>query len=195
MASDVDICNLALANIGQRGDVISLIPPDGGAFATFCARFYPMARDAALEWHPWGFATVRQILARIPRDNMPAAWSFAFALPSDCLRALAVVAEGAGDANPLPYIIEGGVLYCNSDAATLRYVAYIEDTSRFSPLFVRALAWMLAADLLGPVIKGDARLRDYCEKNAQRFLLQAARSDASAQKIEPLHMPQWLSGR
>ena len=47
MASDVDVCNLALAHLGDEATVASISPPEGSAQAGHCARFYPMARDSA----------------------------------------------------------------------------------------------------------------------------------------------------
>ena len=49
MASEVDICNLALGHLGDNATVASLNPPEGSVQAQHCARFYPIARDALLE--------------------------------------------------------------------------------------------------------------------------------------------------
>ena len=59
MASEVDICNLALSHLGDTATIASLDPPEGSAQAEHCARFYPIARDSLLEMHAWGFATSR----------------------------------------------------------------------------------------------------------------------------------------
>ena len=63
MASPVDICNTALAYLGDVANVVSIDPAEGSAQAEHCARFYPLARDALLEMHDWGFATRRVALA------------------------------------------------------------------------------------------------------------------------------------
>jgi hypothetical protein len=59
-----------------------------------------------------------------------------------------------------PYIVEAGedgglVLFTNIDAATLRYIARIEDPTKFPPGFTIALSRLLAAYLAGPILKGD----------------------------------------
>ena len=59
MASDVEICNLALSHLGDTATVASIDPPEGSAQAEHCARFYPIARDALLEKHDWSWATRR----------------------------------------------------------------------------------------------------------------------------------------
>ena len=56
MASEVDICNMALAHFGQDASIDAIDPPDGSAEAEHASRFYPMARDALLERHAWPFA-------------------------------------------------------------------------------------------------------------------------------------------
>ena len=56
MASVVDICNLALAHIGDDATVSSIDPPEGSAQAEHCKRFYAIARDTMLQMHNWNFA-------------------------------------------------------------------------------------------------------------------------------------------
>ena len=63
MASEVEICNLALSHLGDTATVASSDPPEGSAQAEHCARFYPIARDALLEMQNWKFATRRATLA------------------------------------------------------------------------------------------------------------------------------------
>ena len=40
MASEVEICNLALARLGDAATVVSIDPPEGSAQAEHCAMFY-----------------------------------------------------------------------------------------------------------------------------------------------------------
>ena len=63
MATEIDICNQALALLGERADVTSIKPVEGGRFAERCARDYPIARNLVLEAYPWSFATRRAALA------------------------------------------------------------------------------------------------------------------------------------
>ena len=57
MATEVDICNLALAHLGDDATIASLSPPEGSAQAEKAARFYPIARNTLLEMHTWNFAS------------------------------------------------------------------------------------------------------------------------------------------
>ena len=61
MSSEIDICNLALARLGDDATVASIDPPEGSAQAEQCARFYSIARDTMLEMHDWRFATKRVV--------------------------------------------------------------------------------------------------------------------------------------
>ena len=45
MATEVDICNIALAHLGDDATIASLSPPEGSAQAEKAARFYPIARN------------------------------------------------------------------------------------------------------------------------------------------------------
>ena len=57
MATEVDICNMALSFLGDRATVTSINPPEGSAQAEHCARFYPMALNEMLAQARWSFAT------------------------------------------------------------------------------------------------------------------------------------------
>ena len=65
MASETDICNLALARLGDAALVSSISPPDGSAQAGHCAAFYPMVRDYLLERYAWSFSLTRAALTQL----------------------------------------------------------------------------------------------------------------------------------
>ena len=183
MASEVEICNLALAHLGDDATVSSIDPPEGSSQSEHCARFYPIARDSLLQMHTWNFASRRVTLASV---TMPyTMWRYAYACPGDMMTAVAILppeAEndyaikpfptdmagwgwvnapfvGAGTYVPQQYQIEtdtsgNKVIYTNQENALLRYQALVTDTTKFDPLFVMALSWHLASMLAGPVVKG-----------------------------------------
>lgn len=183
MPSQVDICNLALSHIGDSATVSSIDPPEGSAQAEHCARFYSPALASLLEMHPWSFATLRTSLASVA--NPSSTYAYAYALPSDAVNLLAILAPDAKDDfsspaqtvanvydNPYSRTIIGGgytpvdyttetnggqeILLTNQPSAVLRYTRMVTDTTKFPPLFTRTLSWLLAADLAGPVLKGSA---------------------------------------
>lgn len=181
MASDVDISNLALSHIGERAEVITIVPPFDSAEEQQCGRFYPLARDQLLEMHPWTFAMRRAALAALESDNP--AWLYAYQVPADCLKPRAVLAnETCDDATGDDFIVETNgagnkVIYTNRESAVLRYTRALTDTTRFSPMFVAALARKLAAMLAGTIIKG-APGRAVAEGQERMFLIEFATAKA-----------------
>lgn len=181
MASEVDICNLALTTFGQTASIDSLDPPDGSAEAEYCVRFYPIARDAALEAHWWPFATKRATLAQMVNDRPD--WAYRYAAPADMVKPQAVLASGYGNDEDegAAFQWEAGSLYTDEADAVLRYTFRLRDTTKFTPLFVIGLSTMLAGYLVGPMAKdptGATQLK--LMQLAQRQLGDAAVSAANA---------------
>lgn len=197
MASVVEVCNLALGYLGDRATVASIDPPEGSAQAEHCARFYPIARDTLLELARPSFAMRRAALS--PLVDTPEEWGFAYAVPSDAITVLAVVPPGeADDAGLAPgaFVLEADasgqrVIYTHVEQAQVRYVARVEDTARFSPLFTAALSWYLASMLAGPVVKGDAgeAAAQRCLQRAMAMLAQATGTDGNQRHVRPAHTP------
>lgn len=206
MASVVEICNQALSHLGDSATVASIEPPEGSAQAEHCARFYPMALAALLELHNWSFATRRITLA--PLANPSSTWQYCYALPSNAISLLAVLAIDATDDysgldyTPQPFVAEtdalgNDILLTNQSTAVLRYTVLITDTTKFSPLFVEALGWLLASKLAGPVLKGATGMSaaQACTKTFVYWMGKAIDSDASDRKVIPTHQVGWMNAR
>lgn len=167
MSSEVDICNLALAHLGDEAEVVAISPPDGTIQAAHCGRFYPFARGVLLEMFPWSFAVKRVAIPKLATNPLDDDWGFAYSLPTGCLRPLSCLYPGVPerylgtdtDINSHPYVIEAAangsaIMYTNVETATLRYIALITDTTKYTPGFTVALSRLLAAYLSGPILKG-----------------------------------------
>lgn len=184
MASEVDICNLALSHLGDVANLQAISPPDGSAQADHCARWYPIARDDLLERHDWAWATKRIALAQL--SNPITEWLYCYAQPNDLLSPIAIMdptatddasvalrmpsLAGFGYSNPVnaggvytpqEYTLESAadgtdIVYTNQQNAIMRYIARVTDTSKFSTVFLQTLAASLASMLAGPVLKGEA---------------------------------------
>lgn len=200
MPSVVDVCNLALARLGESATVSSVQPPDGSVQAEHCAIFYPVARDSVLQMHAWGFATRRARLARVETETF--GWAYAYALPSDCIAALSVTpADARSGDRTQPFAREYGEqglqIVTDCSDATLTYIARSEDPNKYPPLFVDALAFRLASDLAGPLLKGDAgAAQSKAMYQSFLFVLGTARAnDANQQHISQAHTAPWIGGR
>ena len=187
MASDIDLCNLALSHLGNEASIASF--DEQSVEAEKCKVFYPIARGNILQAHDWSFATKRKSLALINNPaNIPPDWSFAYALPSDNISFMQVLLPPiqtsssvfsifdltfglnnlpVGTANLLeePYIIEedattgASYIYTNAEKAIGRYVFLQTNTAKYTPLFNHALSRLLSSYLAGPLIKGSEGMR------------------------------------
>ena len=200
MASEIDICNMALARLGDEATVSSLYPPEGSQQAEHCARMYPMARDSLLELHEWGFATKRAMLAEFA--GIWQGWVYAYAVPADCIKILAVYPpdakdDGQAQAYEREMVGTQSVIYTNQPVATVPYIPRVTDTTKFSPLFVEAPGWLMASYLAGPVIKGDAGMKVTQAHYgvAMSVIARAATADSNQRHGTPEHSVGWIAGR
>jgi len=202
MATEISICNLALAHLGDEATVASIDPPEGSAQGTHCATFYPMARDALQDTHAWEFCTTRATLSLLSAAPL-SGWLYAYARPSAAVKILGLFLPGsADDSSPQAYeteILTDGakVIYSNTAAPVCRYTIQVTDPSKFPPLFVLALSWLLASHLAGPLLKGKtgaAKAKD-CLTTAAAYLAQAKGSDANQRSAQPKHNVPWIMNR
>jgi len=163
MANDVEICNLALTRLGVA--TIASIN-DKLRQGIVLKDFYNLSRDAALREHDWQFARRRKPAALLP--DVYDGWDLAYAYPADCLavreifnpakRVTGKLIEfeiGLGnDSNTV-------VIMTNQPEARLIYTAKVVNSVVFDALFVDALAWRLAADLVQPLTGSDSKQGNY----------------------------------
>ncbi|WP_105618506.1 hypothetical protein [Cronobacter sakazakii] len=177
MASVVEICNLALSNIGSSRSINSL--DEKSKEADVCNLHFEACRDAVLADAEWNFATKRIALA--DTGIAPPDWTYAYAYPTDCLRIIEIMIPGVRYPTAAMRInYETGVndsgtgklIYTDQQEARLKYVARITDVNMFDPLFQDALAWRLAAAINMPVT-GDANLTRFCLQMYQSVILSA----------------------
>lgn len=184
MPSKIAICNAALALVGDNR-INSLLEDSEGARQ--CAAWWDIARDAVLASHPWNFAMKRVSLARLS-DAPTFDYDYAFQLPSDCLRVWET------DDDDYPYKIEGRTLLSDRESVKILYIARIEDTTYYSPVFVEALALHLAWNICYRLKSS----RSHAEFLYQQFeaTMQRARSvDAQEGSADELSADEWLDSR
>lgn len=200
MATDVDICNLALAHIGDSALVTSITGSDNSTQALQCARFYAIARDQALERHPWRFSLKHSTLSAAA-VTPPESWSYAYALPDNWLRIVQVLRSGTTVTEtyqglPLPVVqripfsveMVGStqVLLCNQAECTVQYMEKVTDTTKYTSGLVAAISYLLASYLAGPIIKGKAAstMSQAMRQQYEVALLNAASLEATSTRTE-----------
>jgi hypothetical protein len=160
-ATEVSICNRALARIGIKNVVVDL--DEDTPEATACNVQYAECRDVVLASFPWRFATKRQELVAI-EDGERDGWAYGYTLPSDFLSMIHV---WSGARNPTPdkrieFALElndaGTKLMLLTDEvdASISYVAKVTAAATFPPLFRDALSWLIASELAMPMAVKEA---------------------------------------
>lgn len=221
MASEVSICNLSLAHLGDTAAVSSISPPDGSAQAALCAVFYPHARELLLGMYAWSFATTRAALTLVTAPTT--AWAYAYAVPGDSINILAIQdpnaatdqlagvplssttqdSMGVSAIVPQPYVIESlddgtSVVLTNQQDAVARYVRNVTDSGRFDAAFVSCLSRLLASLLAGPILKGDVGRKEAEEQLKLMAIALKSASEGDANQMQvPLqtHSAPWMRGR
>lgn len=152
MATDIDICNVALQKLGA-GRITSL--SDNTAAARACAVSYPHCVEAELRANPWRFAIKRASLAE---DAVAPDWGKAssYTLPSDFLKILRPYPED--NSLEIDYEIEGKKIYSDlSSPLNIRYVAFITDTSLMDALFRDAVACRMALQMCEALTQSNTK--------------------------------------
>lgn len=172
MASEVELCKMALSNIRARS-INSL--DEASVEAQTCKLWYPLVRDQMLRESPWSFTRVIQALALRTED--PLQWVYAYQYPADCLRLYYVTADfGFKDQSAVgiayrdrfdpwfiepekavPFEIQIGssdrqlVLTDQRDAYAV-YTKKVTDPNTFPVDFYMMLSWYLASQISVPLL-------------------------------------------
>jgi len=191
MASDVEICNTALAKIGERP--IASLQQSNSAAATACLNRFATARDFLLRAHDWNFALSRVALARLGLS--PAfGWSYAYQLPADMIRISGIWDTPDGD-GAFDYRVEGGKVVTDAENVYLLYVARVTDPNLMPTDFREALAIKLASEL-AIILPQSRELSDQLDQRFRQVALPAARAaDGAENPAETIPLSSWVTER
>lgn len=208
MASEVEICNIALSNI-RGGSINSLT--EGTIQAQVCKLKYGILRDRCLREIPWGFNRKIKALAEVTTDIFN--WAYAYQYPVDCLKIHRLIGSfeelPAGSASVIARARDSRVLplkdlrtqipyevfnfddkkTIGADQPELRidYVAKITDPNLFSDDFIMALSHLLSSEIAIPIVGAELgrALRNDSLQLYKQYLASAISADQNDQYFEP----------
>lgn len=169
---------------------------DESQTARFCKTYFAQSRDEILQCTFWSFAITRVSLSQLSEAPL-SGWRYQYQLPSDYIRIMQANGCWAFDSHGI-FNIEGDRLLTNmADADTntlpIRYIRRETNPALFHPLFIKTLAFELAANVAKP-LTGDQNLAQTMRANAALSLAKAARTDACEQhpRLKPAFLESQL---
>lgn len=187
MVSNIQICNMALSQIGDDYTISSF--DDEIKTARYSNIFYEPTRDLVLRSYPWRFALKR---ASVPALAEKPAWGYSaqYQLPVDCLRVWSL------RDNTEEFEVEGDKILANHQGALdFLYIKKITDPNLFDTMFVECLVLKLAAKLSVP-LKNSTTSKDSFEAAFEKQIREARSAssmEASQKQIEVFNG--WVEAR
>lgn len=190
MASKSDICNRALAKLGQPR--VSNVDTDNTENAKIMRYMYDIVRDALLAEYPWNFALKR---AQLAKHATAPAWGFnnAYTLPSDFLSLVEIKnnpdyrVENDADGDLAILTDEGSPIY-------ILYIRRIEDAGIFKSLFVEAFATRLAFEACESITESNTK-KQILGQEYEMSIKKAFASDAIQDPPQTLQESAWITSR
>lgn len=191
----VDLWNRALHRIGETTIIES--EEEESNPAEVCRLHYSDCLGKALENFPWPFATKQAALSQ-PEGVTRTGWEYVYALPDDCVRPIALLAEderlglkAVGGRYPFAVMLNDtadGKLLCtdldSTDFECLEYTALVEDVRMWPRQFCDALVWLLASEAAF-AIKKDPTLAGHMLEAYAASIMQARADVLNGQQADP----------
>lgn len=205
MATDVEICNMALDVVSVTNKITTLNSA-GTKEERVAARWFATTRDAVLRLYPWPFTKKTKTLVAIPaatETNLE--WPYLYDVPTDWLKSRRVFVEGqVRNRTPrIPFntfLNEGLTKYivgADTSGLSLEYTRKFPDNAALAFLpatFVNALSIMLAVKFVKP-LSLDA---DLVQEGKELF--KEAVAEAFADNLEEVQFDEppdaeWITAR
>ena len=191
MASTVDICNSALNLLGAS--TISALTDDSKN-ARLCNQRYEPIRNRVFRSHAWNCLHKRVQLAQ--NSTAPVVeYSYAYALPSDCLRILKVH-NGTTDsiASSIDCKLEGRNIVTDEGTIYAIYIALITDPNEYDVYLQESISHQLAADICYAVTNNATLAKNYMERADER-LREARFIDATENSLGTIESNEFTDAR
>ncbi|MEG1825115.1 MAG: hypothetical protein RRY12_10775 [Cloacibacillus sp.] len=195
MTSDINICNMALGNIGAE-PIISF--EDESQTARICKMHYEHVIDYLLAGHPWGFN--RRLIALIESSETKAAgWNYLYVYPVEALN-INRIFSAKSSSERSDFIITLGEkrrIACNLPPDGSVYAecrVAVEDVSLWPPQFVEVVVWLLASRLALSLAR-SSEVAQSCVAMYQQALGEACALCANESHNSAWFGSSWLEGR
>ena len=191
MASVVNMCNSALNLLGAS--TIAALTDDTKN-ARLCNQRYDPVRNRVFRSHAWNCLHKRVQLAQ--NSTAPVVeYSYAYALPSDCLRVLKIH-NGTTDsiASALDYKLEGRNIVTDEGTIYLIYIALDTDPNNYDTYLRESISHQLAADLCY-AITNNATLANQYMTRADERLREARFIDATENSLGTIEAKEFTDAR
>lgn len=133
MTSVIDICNMALSEVGNRAQMITSLD-EASEEANQCQLWYDTLRRRLLRTAPWGFCRYQTSLAQLgdllPDGTSPYPWLYKYAVPSDCIKVRYIVD---------PPVVPIGVIEVPPTSLVVSYTGWLAPS--------RSNRYMIASDV------------------------------------------------
>lgn len=185
MASDVEICNVALTRV-QRKRITDLL--DGSTSGNDCNAIFAPTRKELLRGHDWNFARKRQKLTQNPT---PPVYEFdhAYQLPSDWLATRAVHDNDAGQGFAR-YRNQGGTILSSAEEIYLTYTFVLTNPALMPADFRTLFSYRIAQQLAK-----TTTVREEMRLEVVKFEKRAKSADSIEDNPEETPDGSWVSER
>lgn len=191
MASQTDICNLALSHIGISKEIAN-VTTERTAEASACRRFYDIVRESVLKDYSWPFATKIAALNLVEEDPNDE-WAFSYRYPSDCLYARRIL-SGQRDDTELTRVAykitqdsQGILIFTDAENAELEYTLNVNDEDIYSSDFKLAFSYRLAHYIAPRLTAGDPF--NLGDKAMRKYMIEIGRASANAFNEDKSSLP------
>lgn len=173
LQTQTKIANAALKLLGSTSRIVDVDPEGASQHSRDIADIWDGLRDFYLKKHSGDFSIAR---AQLNRTTPPIGcrWSYAYALPADCLKYLPP-RRGGGDW--IDGEVEGGKLLTNAERVIIRYIRRVETVAEWSPEFCMIMTVAIAEAMAEPVTQSKSIRQDMADKLA-KLVPTAKRMDA-----------------
>lgn len=190
MASQIDICNIALSNIGCL-NVQSLT--DETESARLLTLNWERCLDGVLREFPWNFATVVRPL-NLSDDFVPG-YEYGYVYPFECKKLWEVYRNPD---YPMDFVVRfngtGKFIATNAPMAFAKYTVRVDDTSLYDPSFTEALIYKLAYEIANAKT-GNSQLTQEMGQRYQIALAKAYHDTATEGRKENIYPKRYIDAR